>query len=153
LLRRTFGDRFLGGFSHTDYAVRNYNALLLVNKSDSSQVNYLRLMNRHAVCVATTGLHGSIGWKMGEYVPFSNAIVSERLNSEVPGDFKPGTNFLEFTNPEECVDAVDTLRSNADLRLAMMKPNSLYYLNLFAARSANKRTLDLAPAIKCVAAG
>lgn len=143
LLKEQFGSCFLGGFLHTDYAARNYQSALLQDNEDSTKENYIKLLRDHAVCVATTGLHGSIGWKMGEYVAFSRAIVSERLNYQIPGEFKPGQNYLEFSEPKQCVEAVDKLLSNADLRYGMMKANHLYYLTFLKPDRIIRRTLDL----------
>ncbi len=148
LLRDRFGSGFLGGFAHTDYAARNYGSALLQDREASGKENYIKLLRGHAVCVATTGLHGSIGWKMGEYVAFSKAIVSEKLNYQVPGDFKAGKNYLEFSEPEQCVEAVAELLSNAHLRHGMMKANHLYYLTFLKPDRMIKRTLDLALSIK-----
>src|SRR5262249_14728323 len=128
LLRREFGNRFLGGFIHTDFAARNYPGALLPDNAVSAKENYLKLLRAFPICVATTGLHGSIGWKMGEYVAFSRAIASERLNYEVPGNFMTGQNYLEFTGPEACVNAVHQLFSDGALRYAMMRNNYEYYL-------------------------
>ena len=77
---------------------------------------------------ATTGLHGSVGWKFAEYVAFAKAIVSEPLNCEVPGDFKPGQNYLTFRSPTELVEQASTLFSDNALRHALMTNNARYYL-------------------------
>lgn len=37
------------------------------------------------ICITTTGLHRSIGWKFAEYIAASKAIVTEKLN------YSPGT--------------------------------------------------------------
>jgi hypothetical protein len=144
LLRKQFGNRFLGGFSHTDYAAKNYASVLLQDNKDSGKQDYIKLLSRYAICVATTGLHQSIGWKMAEYVAFSKAIVSEKLNYQIPGDFKSGKNYLQFSEPEQCVEAVHTLLSNADLRYAMMQANHSYYLTSLKPDNLIRRTLEIA---------
>src|SRR5262245_25341183 len=127
LLRERFGPSCQSGLAHTAYAVEHYRSVLLDDEGSAAKENYIKLLRTHAVCVATTGLHGSIGWRMGEYVAFSRAIVSERLNYEVPGDFKAGTNYLEFSEPQECVEAVAGLLTNPALRNTMMRANHQYY--------------------------
>lgn len=143
LLRKEFGDCFLGGLVPTDYAKRNYSHALLPDKEVSEKKNYIELLRRYPVCIATTGLHGSIGWKMAEYVAFSRAIVSERLNYQVPADFKPGANFLEFDEPRQCVNAVHELLSDAVLRQDMMMKNREYYLSHLKPDAMIRRTLDI----------
>jgi hypothetical protein len=143
LLRQEFGNRFLGGFVHTDYAARNYNHALLQDNRISAKETYIKLLSQYPVCIATTGLHGSIGWKLGEYVAFSKAIVSERLNYQIPGDFKPRENYLEFDEPKQCVNAVVELLSGAALRYEMMKRNHNYYLTYLKPDAMIRRTLDI----------
>jgi hypothetical protein len=79
--------------------------------------------------VATTGLHGSTGWKFAEYIAFSKAIVSEELNYEVPGKLEHGKNYLAFNSPEDCVNQVRLLFSDHHLRNSIMANNALYYLS------------------------
>ncbi len=127
LLRDGFGGDFHGGFIHTDFAVRHYRELLLSDNGQSEKKNYIELLRAHPICVATTGLHGSIGWKFGEYVAFSKAIVSEKLNYEVPGSLEEGKNYLEFSSPAECVAKVKQLCLDRELRHHLMTNNWIYY--------------------------
>jgi hypothetical protein len=127
LLRKEFGAAFTGGFKHTPYAIQQYRHVLLDDPSLASKRTYLDLLASHPICVATTGLHGSIGWKFGEYVAFSKAIVSEQLLCSVPGHLTAGMHYLEFHTPEECVEAAVALFEDAELRHKMMNANSDYY--------------------------
>lgn len=126
-LRDAFGERFVGGFAPTDHARRKYPDLILRDNSHVRQ-NYLKLLRANAICVATAGLHGSIGWKMAEYVAFSRAIVSEEIEVKLPGDFIDGVNYLSFRTPDECVEQVRRLMNGEKLRLQMMRDNRKYYL-------------------------
>ena len=144
LLRREFKDRFLGGFEHTDYAVKNYKHALLQNNELAEKGTYLNLLTQYPVCVTTTGLHGSIGWKLGEYVAFSRAIVSQRLYYEVSEGFKEGKNYLEFGELDQCVEAVQKLLSDTDLRYQMMRTNHEYYLCHLRPDALIRRTLKIA---------
>lgn len=143
LLRREFADCFLGGFWHTDYAARNYANALLPNNEVAEKKNYIKLLTQYPICVTTTGLHGSIGWKMGEYVAFSRAIVSETLKYDVPGVFKQGKNYVGFDEPDQCVNAVHELLSYAGLRHDMMKTNHQYYLSYLKPDAMIRRTLKI----------
>ncbi len=142
-LRREFGGDFFGGFERTDYAVRNYTELLLHDDEVSQKENYVKMLGVYPICVSTEGLHRSIGWKMGEYVAFSKAIVSERLSYEIPGEFQEGQNFLGFDTAEECVDAARKLFSDASLRVQMMDNNDKYYQKYVEPSRAIRRTLDI----------
>jgi hypothetical protein len=127
LLRRALGDRFLGGFSQNAFSLRHYPDLVIANRDMTTQASYVEIMKRHTICIATTGLHGSTGWKLAEYVACSRAILSEPLLFEVPGEFSEGRNYLLFTSPEECVERAQELISNKELRSRLMTNNALYY--------------------------
>ena len=126
-LREEFGDKFYGGCSHTEHAVKNYKECLMPDNTLSSQRNYIRLLRSYPICVATTGLHGSIGFKFAEYVASSKAILSEKLNYEVPGGLEAGNNYIEFDFPEDCVNKARQLFSDSGLRRQIMKNNAIYY--------------------------
>jgi hypothetical protein len=126
LLKDALGPRFRGGFSHSPFAAEQYPDLVMPAGA-TSQVKYLSTLESFPICVATTGLHGSTGWKLAEYVAFSKAIVSERLIYEVPGTFAPGRNYIEFTSPEECLNGAVRLIEDVALRRQLMQSNAAYY--------------------------
>jgi hypothetical protein len=147
LLREALGPRFTGGFGSNPFTRQNYPDLLWPDSA--SQENYLRVLRSFPICVASTGLHGSTGWKLAEYVAFAKAIVSERLVYDVPGGFDSGKNYLEFGSPEECVHAAIRLIEEPELRRAMMRNNAAYYRDYLRpdalVKNALTRALELAP--------
>jgi hypothetical protein len=128
LLREQFGSRFYGGFKLDEFTSKNYSRQLLKNNNKSKKNTYIETMKSYPICVATTGLHGSTGWKFAEYVACSRAILSEKLNYVVPGDFDNNRNYLEFNSPEECVEMADKLFSDRELRNEIMSNNARYYM-------------------------
>ncbi len=126
LLKGALGERFTGGFANTAFARKRYPDLIAPD-SLTTQASYIATMRSHSICVATTGLHGSIGWKLAEYVAFSKAILSEKLVFGVPGDFGPGRNYLEFGSPEDCAAGAVRLVEDRDLRERLMLSNAAYY--------------------------
>ena len=126
LLKDALGARFTGGFSHNRYAAEQYPDLV-VPRGTTGQSQYLRTLRSFPICVATTGLHGSTGWKLAEYVAFSKAILSEKLVYEVPGTFTAEQNYIEFTSPEECLNGAVRLIENRALRQKLMQSNATYY--------------------------
>jgi hypothetical protein len=127
LLRREFGERFYGGFIHSEFSKRKYARCLVPQAGSTSKRKYLQMVREHPICIATTGLHGSIGWKFAEYVALSRAIVSEPLRHVLPGEFGSGRNYLAFASPQECVPLVAELVSNKSLRNELMTNNASYY--------------------------
>ena len=144
LLRKTYGARFTGGFEHTKYAIQHFKDVLLENPQWAQKGNYLKLMKTHPICIATKGLHGSVGWKFGEYVAFSKAIVSETLQFDPPEGFAQGSHYLAFSTPEGCIEATETLMSDAALRSRLMQNNHDYYLQYLKADRLVWRTLVMA---------
>ena len=126
LLKEELGPRFTGGFTPSRFAREHYADLVSVAES-TSQENYLRTLKSFPICVASTGLHGSTGWKLAEYVALSKAVLSERLVYDLPGNFARGRNFVEFTSPEECVSGAVRLIEDAALRRQIMQNNATYY--------------------------
>jgi len=127
MLRKELGPNFYGGFVHNKYTLKNYKDVLLDIPSNAIKANYLKILEEFPICIATTGLHGSIGWKFAEYVAFSRAIVSETLQYELPGRFRSDENYLTFTSPEECVEQSLKLLTNHELRSQLMANNAFYY--------------------------
>ncbi|HEU4929159.1 MAG TPA: hypothetical protein VFU38_04965 [Candidatus Krumholzibacteria bacterium] len=126
-LRSALGNRFYGGFTHTRHAIRNYRDVLLPDPGRGTKGGYIRTLREYPVCVATTGIHGSIGWKFAEYVAFAKAVASEPLTYVVPGDLAPGRHYLEFRGVDECVQSVVRLIEDRALCAELMANNASYY--------------------------
>jgi hypothetical protein len=141
---KEFGSSFTGGFRHSDYALEHYRHVLVSDARMASKANYLKLLASHPTCIATTGLHGSIGRKFGEYVAFFKAIVSERLGYRVPGDLAEGRNYLGFVTPEEYVEQAVRLFRDSDLRRRMTEANHHYYQEYLGPEHQMIRTQEIA---------
>lgn len=121
-----FGDRFIGGV-YDDTTSHKYAPDLIVSSEYTHKLNFLDLIKSSNICIGTTGLHNSIGWKMGEYVAASRAIISEPLHFEVPGNFNEGKNYLKFENTDELVEKIEFLLSDKRKLSDMMVANHEYY--------------------------
>jgi len=147
LLRGEFGGRFYGGFAHTDFAKKRYGEYLLPDNTKSIQSSYFALLRNYSICVATSGLHGSIGAKFAEYIAFARAIVSEVLEYCVPGDLSKGKNYLEFRSAEECVENAVKLFSDKNLRAFLMRNNQRYYHSYLRPDAQVLRSISIASSI------
>ncbi len=127
MLRKELGPKFYGGFNHNKFTTKKYKDVLIDIPANAKKINYLKILEKFPICIATTGLHGSIGWKLAEYVAFSKAIISEKLQYEIPGQFCPKQNYLEFSSPEGCVEQSMKLLADHELRDQLMTNNSEYY--------------------------
>ncbi|MDR4983677.1 glycosyltransferase family 1 protein [Bacillus cereus] len=127
LCRKEFGNRFYGGVMPSNFASKSYRDILIEDKKIIKRNNYLKKVKESAICIATMGLHESIGWKFAEYVAASRAIVTESLKYEVTGDFLEEKNYLVFRKPEECLNQVYRLLEDEEFRYKMMLNNYEYY--------------------------
>jgi hypothetical protein len=67
-LRQAFGARFFGGLVRTAFALKRYPDCVVPEDVRTSRTQYLKRLRRFPICIATTGLHQSVGWKFVEYV-------------------------------------------------------------------------------------
>lgn len=88
---------------------------------------YLHRMQHTEICVASTGLHGSTGWKLAEYVAAGRAIVTEPLRYTLPGGFEEGKNYKTYTSPAQCEEQLRQLLADPAAILAMAQHNADYY--------------------------
>jgi len=126
--RKEFGDSFIGGLQHDNFSMKHAKDLLLPF-SLTNKENFLKTIKHCNICIATTGLHDSIGWKFGEYVAASRAIVSEPLKYQLPGFFSEGKNYLEFRNNSDLINSILVLQKDKDKMFSMMNSNFHYYNN------------------------
>ena len=143
LLREAFDSRFSGGL-RDDPATAEMAPDLALPARLTRRKNYLELMKRSAVCVASAGLHGSTGGKFGEYAAAGRAIVSEPLRYTVPGPFAAGGNYLEYTTPEECVEQVRFLLAHPEKIRAMQENNRAYTRDWLTPERLIRNTLETA---------
>lgn len=125
-LKQKYPNNFIGGLQDSPL-VKKMCPDLRVSRVYAFRNKYLKRMHNADICIASAGLHKSIGWKMGEYVASGKAIVSEKLYYEVPGDFKEGVNYLEYNTVDECIAAVDRLMTDSDLLNWISQNNQTYY--------------------------
>jgi len=142
LCKKEFGKRFTGGLIRTEYSenkAKNY----LLNQEITGKENYLKLVKSHNICVATTGLHNSVGWKMGEYIAASRAIVSEPLHYQSPGSFTKNNNYLEFHNKESLLESIEALLLDPNKVQKLMDNNYSYYKENLEPKSLILNTLKI----------
>lgn len=100
---------------------------LILSRFDTQKCNYIKRLRSSSICIATTGLHNSIGWKMAEYVAASKCIISEPLQYNVAGNFIKGVNYLEYTDVETLISSVHKLLDDDELYFNMQISNYRYY--------------------------
>lgn len=130
-LKENFGDRAVVGLAATN-GIEKFYPDLIVSHDITSRLSYLNLVKRSKICITSNGLHDSIGWKFGEYVALGKVILTENLVYDIPYDFIEGKNYLTYLNVNDCVDKVNLLLSNSQLRQYIKKNNIKYYDNFLS---------------------
>lgn len=126
VLKETFGNQFEGGITRDAFSEKLVPDLLLPS-DNSNKFNYLKKIKGNYVCISSVGLHQSIGWKFGEYVASSRAILTDSLQYDLPGNFKENTNYLVYNNSNELIDNAKNLIENPNLIHEIEKNNFEYY--------------------------
>lgn len=141
-LRAEFPGQFYGGVKNTAYA-RSVCPDLIVPNRKTNKAGYIKQLHHSDICIGSAGLFQSIGWKTGEYVAAGKAIVAERFEYEVTGDFTEGENYLAFETADECISAVKRLIDDPALMKRMKKNNRDYYNKYLRPDVLVKNTLDI----------
>lgn len=146
LCRAEFGSRFTGGIQIDSFS-RSVAEDLLVPQFITNKKSYLETVKTHNICVATKGLHDSIGWKFAEYVAASRSIISQPLAYEVTGNFEAPTNYLTFNSPSELIENINHLLKNKDEMFEMMQANHRFYNNFVDSEQLVLNTLMQLPMV------
>jgi hypothetical protein len=142
-LRREFSDVFTGGLISDAFAQKHYPDCVVPRSFPTDRRSFLRLIEGNHICVATTGLFDSIGWKFAEYLALGRAVVSETLHFSVPGPFSEGVNYLTFSSADECARQCRLLRSDAMTLRRMMIANRAYYLGYVEPEAIVRNALQI----------
>ena len=124
-LRAEFGSLHTIGLLDTDWARVMAPDALLVDKV--SRREYAQQLRTSTIAVNSSGLDGSIGFKVAESLAAGCALVSEPLHVELPVPLKPGVNYLPFEGPDDCVRQVRRLLDDPELTEQMRGANLRYY--------------------------
>lgn len=107
-LKREFKDMFIGGIQHSKLSKEMCPELTLPFNT-TLRKNYISQMKSADICIATSGLHKSIGWKMGEYVAASKCIVHTPFFYETHTDFQENKNYFSYENNNQLMMVLNTL--------------------------------------------
>ena len=125
MLRKHLGSRFKGGLTPSPLARDRYSDC--ITPVSAKQADYIEQIHQAQIGVVSGGLHGSVPWKLAEYLAASRCIVSEPLGAELPQPFRTGTNAVWFNDPDECLDQVERILSNPRDAREMQRANQKYY--------------------------
>jgi hypothetical protein len=142
-LRDAFGQQFTGGVIRTAHAAQFCPDCLTQVDLKTDRRSFLGLAERHQICVASRGLHDSMGWKVAEFVAKGRAVVTEKMRFVAPGPFSEAINYLSFRTSDECVEQCANLMRNDELRFRMMIANRAYFLGYVLPESLVRNALHV----------
>lgn len=128
ICKEKYGNNFIGGI-YKDKFSKKICPDCVIDNSITRKKNFLKIIKQSDVCIATKGLHNSIGWKLAEYVCASKAIISEPLDFSLSGIFLKDKNYIEFSSIDSLISSIDNLISDDLSRYDMMVSNNDYYIN------------------------
>lgn len=88
---------------------------------------YLVKTYRSSFVFNTPAVDGCHGWKLGEYLAMSKAIISMSLNNYMPGDFENQGICLFASCKKDIEDLIKELLENPQIRKKMKKRAHIYY--------------------------
>jgi hypothetical protein len=141
-LKEAFGTMVTCGFRPAAFSRQAFPELVIDDVRLTKKRSYLALVREHAICVSSSGLHQSIGWKFAEYLSMSRAIVAERLHMGLPGGIAADVNYLEFTSSAQCVAQVSRLVHQPELMASLMRANRDYYTSFLEPSALVNRALQ-----------
>lgn len=125
-IRRHFPKKAIAGVSDSPIA-RKMCPDLILSHSITNRKSFIKIMNCATICIASTGLHKSTGWRFAEYIAAGKAIISEPLFFSIPGDFAEKKNYIAFNTSDQLVSAIDYLLSQPQVVYKMKMNNLLYF--------------------------
>jgi hypothetical protein len=124
-LRKTLGDRFVGGVIPTPFARAQFGDI--VTRSPVRFSNYIAFSKEILIGVNTRGLYQSAPFKLPEYLASAKCVVSDSIRNELPQPLKPGSHYLQFGSVDECLAHCERLLSDADLANGLSRQAWAYY--------------------------
>jgi hypothetical protein len=141
-LRNALGIRFIGGIVPSEFAKDSYPDV--VTQLPYSMRAYPKLVRRAIIGVYSHGLHGSVAFKMSEYLAASRCIVADSVDAVLPEPLVKHRNYLPFDDPAQCVAQCELLLSDPSAAQEMRRANWDYYRSQVEPGAHLLRILDRA---------
>lgn len=106
-----------------------------------SAQEYINKTKMSSIVFNTPSVAGCHGWKLAEYLAMGKAIISTKLNNEMPGDFN-GSQMVLINNIEELRAAIVHLKTDKDARKILEEHASNYFNNELAPEQVIKRIIN-----------
>lgn len=118
-LQKEFGSKFVGGIYNE--ASSSWNLL------SSAREAYLTESKSSGIGISTTGLHGSVPWKLFEYFAGAKVVISQRNNTLLRVPLQEGIDCLEFDTVDEAVAQCESVLSDVNKFVDLRMGAAEYY--------------------------
>lgn len=149
LMRKTFIEicktlkcNFEGGFSASVRHPQYEEFKNLIFEKRYSIKSYTEKTKLSAIVFNTPAVHNCHGWKLGEYLAMSKAIISTPLSNELPVELEHGKNIHIISNINELKFAINLLMEDNDYRKLLENGANSYYLKYANPQSVIKLILN-----------
>jgi len=104
---------------------------------------WLQLTRSSAVVFNTPGVHGCLGWKLGEYLALGKAIISTPILRQLPADLEHGTHIHVVDGSEDSMrDAIQHITCDDAYRLRLEANSRAYFDRYVNPRAAIQRLVS-----------
>jgi hypothetical protein len=125
-LKKNFPKLYIGGIEDSPFA-RKICPDLVLDVKITHKTNYIKELRKASIGISTPGLVDSIGWKFGEYMLFSKAIVSNEIGHQVlNAPLNAEVNYCAYTSIESMLSCVERFIKEEDFRYSVMNNNYQY---------------------------
>ncbi|RUT65599.1 hypothetical protein CKG00_03635 [Morganella morganii] len=121
-IKEKFSSSAMFGLSDNEYTRKVASDYILPSEFTSRR-SFIKSLKEYEICI-TTGLHDSTGWRFGEYIASSRAIISDPLRYIPTGNYN---HYISFENKNQLIQSIEKLMSSRSLRLNLMLKNKKYY--------------------------
>lgn len=141
-LRCALGERFVGGIVASEFA-RARCPDAVVSESTHRRA-YAALTRSAMVGVYSRGIHGSVAFKLSEYLAAGCCIVAEPFECVLDVPLENGVHYLTFDSADSCVAACKRLLDDKALAVEMSRRNEEYFLRYLLPEPHIARLLETA---------
>jgi len=116
----------------------------VVVKKSVRQGQYAALTRSALIAVYSRGIHGSLAYKLSEYMAAGCCMVVEPWEHILDVPLESGVHYLPYQSGDSCVAACETLLADRAFAAEMSRRNADYYLRYLLPERHVERILTAA---------
>ena len=125
ILRGALGERFVGGVIDSEFARVRYPNVVV--RESIRRRAYITLTRSALIGVYSRGVHGSLAFKLSEYLAAGCCIVAEPWEHRLDLPLENGIHYLPYHSADSCASVCKTLLDDKRLAAEMSRRNAEYF--------------------------